>query len=248
MKLIIIGSRFSKESHLLKAEAIKQGHEAEIIPAKLFVFNAFDAILFRAINKHIDLAKKIAQKAKKQNKIIIDEAVAEKDFDFNKLKMHKKLAKEKIPQPETQSLKTPILLKPIAGMRGKGIFYFDNKNYFIQEFMPEKYYYRVFVIGSKVIGAIKRLALKCNNRPNLPLVKRSKKAALTPALKELALKAVKACDFEIAGVDIMANKVLEVNRSPRFTRFMQVTGINIAQEIIRYLDEKHKRLNRRNKC
>ena len=61
-------------------------------------------------------------------------------------------------------------------------------------------------------------------------------------MKNLALSASRACNIEIAGIDIMAkNKkcyVLEVNRAPRFIRFAHVTKFNPAKEIINYLHRK----------
>jgi ribosomal protein S6--L-glutamate ligase len=182
--------------------------------------------------------------------------------------MHAKLSLREIPQPLTYQflslhnmvkaaycLPFPVIVKPVCGMHGRGLRKFDcqrdllhflklNKlsNYLIQEWLPCRYYYRVMVIGTKVLGAIRRLSLKCDNRPKLPISKRSNKAKLYPALCRLALQAAKACDLEIAGVDIMPKGrnlyVLEANRSPKFIRFRQVLGINVETEIIKYLNDK----------
>ena len=275
MKLIIVGSRYSEESKLLEQESLRQGWQVKVIPIKDVIFKnglpklgVFDAILFRAINQHIIPAKIIAKYAKNQGKVIIDELLAESDYDFNKSQMHAKLSFNQVPQPKTYQvfslanlklvlnlLSVPLMVKPVQSMRGKGIFRFDckkdcfnffkqnrNYNYLIQEWLSSKYYYRVFVINNKVLGAIKRLSLKCNNRPRIPLEQRSKKVILSSNLKNLALSASRACNIEIAGIDIMAkNKkfyVLEVNRAPRFIRFAQVTKFNPAKEIINYLHRK----------
>lgn len=275
MRIIIIGSRYSQESKLLEQESLRQGWHVKILPIKDVIFKngmpdlpVFDAILFRAINQHIVEAKIIAKYAKKQGKVIIDELLADSDYDFNKLQMHAKFSLNHVPQPATYQvfslanltqvlnlLSAPLIVKPVQSMRGKGILRFDckrdcfnffkqnrNYTYLIQEWLSSKYYYRVFVIKNKILGAIKRLSLKCNNRPQLPLKQRAKKAIISSNLKNLALCAVRACNIEIAGVDIMPKNrklyVLEVNRSPRFTRFAQVTKSNPAKEIIDYLHRK----------
>ena len=90
---------------------------------------------------------------------------------------------------------------------------------------------------------MKRLSLHCRNRPNIPLNQRSKKAELSPTLKKLSLAATKALGIELAGLDIMPDRggqlrVLEINRSPRFKRFTQVTGTNVAEEVIKYIEKK----------
>lgn len=275
MKLIIIGSRCSEESKLLEQESLKQGWQVKTIPIKDIIFKnglpklgAFDAILFRAINQHVVPAKIIAKYAKERGKVIIDELLADSDYDFNKLQMHAKFSFNQVPQPAAYQifslanlklvlnlLSVPLIVKPVQSMRGQGILRFDCKkncfnffkqnrkyNYLIQEWLSSKYYYRIFVINNKVLGAIKRLSLKCNNRPRISLEQRSKKIILSSNLKNLALRASRACNIEIAGIDIMAkNKkfyVLEVNRSPRFIRFAQVTKSNPAKEIITYLHRK----------
>ncbi|MFH1713547.1 MAG: ATP-grasp domain-containing protein [Candidatus Jacksonbacteria bacterium] len=275
MKLIIIGSRCSIESQLLEQESLKIGWQVKVIPIKDVIFKnglpnlgIFDAVLFRAINQHVVQAKIIAKYAKKRGKIIIDELLADSDYDFNKLQMHAKFSFNQVPQPTTfqifslanlkrvlNLLSVPLIVKPVQSMRGQGILRFDSKkdcfnffkqnrkyNYLIQDWLSSKYYYRIFVINNKVLGAIKRLSLKCNSRPRIPLEQRSKKVILSSKLKNLALRASRACNIEIAGIDIMSkNKkfyVLEVNRSPRFTRFAQVTKSNPAKEIITYLHRK----------
>ncbi len=285
MKIIIIGSRKVIESKLLKGEAEKRNHHLKIVPLTRLIFkgdkklsillpnkqelSSFDAILFRAINKHIIEAKIIAKYMRNNKRIIIDEILARGNYDYHKFLMHSKLWEAKIPQPKTfyplnlkkvkyalKDLKTPIIIKHIKEMKGRSVFRFDTKkealnffiknkkyHYLIQEWYPSKKYYRVLVLGNKAFGAIERLSLKCKKRPKILLEKRSKKTELTSLLKNLALRAAKATGIEFAGVDIMPNQkdklsVLEVNRSPQFKRFMKVTGINVAEEIIKYIEKK----------
>ncbi len=286
MKILIIGSTKSKESKLLKEEADKRNHSVEIIPLSKLIFKGqkklmiftpngldiknFEAILFRAISKHVIEAKIIARYMKDKKRIVIDEILAKRNYEYHKFFMHSQLWAKNIPQPSTffalnlntikkavDELNPPFIVKHIKEMHGQGNFRFDsqeqlldffkNKNhlgkYLIQEWYSSKYYYRTIILGNKVLGAIERLSLHCKNRPKIPLNQRSKKASLSSDLEKISLKATQAMGIELAGLDIMPDnkghlRLLEINRSPQFKRFSQVTGLNIAKEIIKYIEGK----------
>lgn len=283
MKIAIIGSRKSEESQLLKEQAQKRNHQAEIIPLIDLIFKGhkefsiiwqgqdisfFDIVLFRAIDKHPTEARIAAKYMNDKGKVVVDEILAKGSYKDTKLFSCLKLLKSGLPYPLTYQalslekikeilgqIKTPIIIKNVDSMRGKDVFRFDKKekaldffsqkkkyHYLIQEWLSAQKYYRVFVVGNKVFGAMERLALKCKNRPDIPLEQKAKKTKLTPGLESLALRAAITAQIEIAGVDIMQGKILEVNRSPRFMRFMQVTDINVAKKIIIYLEEKYAKL------
>lgn len=286
MKILIIGSRKSIESQQLKKEAEKRGHLTKIIPLRELIFGGqksliiltkenkdikeFEAVLFRAISRHIIEAKIVAKYIQEAGKIVIDEILAQGNYDYHKFLMHNKMWQRNIPQPATylplnlnslkiilERIKPPLIVKHIKEMHGRNVFRFDSKKevlnffeqnkkqrigrYLIQEWYPSKKYYRVLVLNKKVLGAMERLSLQCKNRPKIPLSQRSKKTKLTLTLKNLALKAAQATNIEFAGLDIMPDqkgqwRVLEVNRSPQFKRFTQVTGINVAEEVIKYIE------------
>ena len=286
MKILIIGSPKSKESQLLKQEAKKRNHSAEIIPLSKLIFQGqknlsittsvgldiknFEAVLFRAISQHIIEAKIVAKYMEDKKRAVIDEILAKGNYEYHKFFMHSQLWAKNIPQPLTffvfnlgnlkraiQKLKPPFIVKHIKEMHGQSTFRFDSEkqlvnffkkgkrlgNYLIQEWYPSKYYYRTLVLDNKVLGVMKRLSLHCQNRPKIPLSQRSKKAVLSLALKKLSLQATRALDIELAGLDIMPDskgqlRVLEINRSPQFKRFTQITGLNVAEAIIKYIENK----------
>lgn len=288
MKLLIIGSPQVKESQLLKQEAIKRNHLAEIIPLSKLVFGGkkilsiitlkgidiknFDAVLFRAINRHTIEAEIVAQYMKNGKKTVIDEILSKGNYRFHKFFMHSRLWAKNIPQPPTfyainsngikqitQIIKPPFIVKHLKEMHGRNTFRFNSEkevidflkapgkkrqgNFLIQEWYPSKYYYRTIVLGDKVLGVIKRLSLFCKSRPEIPLNQRSEKTNLSADLENLSLKSAKAVGIELAGIDIMPDKegnlrILEINRSPKFRRFTKVTGINAAEEIIKYIEGK----------
>jgi len=286
MKILIIGSPKSEESQLIKQAAGKRNHSVSIIPLAKLIFSGqqnlsiltpagldiknFEAVLFRAISRHIIEAKIVAQYMENNKRKVIDEILANGNYECHKFFTHSRLWNKRIPQPDTffafdlkgiekiiKKIKPPFIVKHIKGMHGQGVFRFDStkqllnffkqKNrlgdYLIQEWYPAKYYFRTLVLGNKALGAMERLSLHCQNRPKIPLAQRSKKAALSPALKKISLQTAQALGIELAGLDIMPDRkgklrVLEINRSPQFKRFTQVIGLNVAEKIIKYIEKK----------
>ncbi len=230
----------------------------------------FEATLFRAISRHIIEAKIIAQYLASHQRVIVDRILAQGNYEYHKFFMHSRLWASRIPQPTTffilnptslkaavRKIKPPFIVKHIKEMHGRSNFRFDSQEelaaffkkkerlgqYIIQEWHPSKYYYRTLVLGNRVLGAMKRLSLHCQDRPKIPLSQRSKKASLSADLEKISLAATKAMEIELAGLDIMPDrqgqlKVLEINRSPQFKRFSQVTGISVAEEIIKHIEKK----------
>lgn len=151
----------------------------------------------------------------------------------------------------------PIIIKGIVGTKGKQVFKVNSKsaalstikkynyaNVLIQEFVNIKHDRRVFIIGKKVLGVMKRIIPKGEYRANIAQGARAEKAKLSQELKTIALKAAKTLDYDIAGVDVIYRKdkpaVLEVNSSPGLKGFSKTTGINVAGEIVIYLEKRFK--------
>lgn len=286
MAILIIGSDQSKESQLLREEAEKRNHSLTVIPLSKLIFGGrknlsittptgqdikgFEAILFRAISRHITEAKIVAQYLVNNQRPIVDQILAKGNYEYHKFFMHSRLWAKQIPQPTTffvlnptslkaavQKIKPPFIVKHIKEMHGRSNFRFDSQKeldsffqkkerlgqFIIQEWYPSKHYYRILVLGNRVLGAMKRLSLHCQDRPKIPLSQRSEKANLSMELEKISLATTKAMEIELAGLDIMPDpkgqlKILEINRSPQFRRFSQVTGIKVAEEIIKYLEKK----------
>ena len=62
-------------------------------------------------------------------------------------------------------------------------------------------------------------------------------------MEDMAIRATHACHLEIAGVDLIVAAdgtpyIMEVNYSPGFRGLESVTGIDIADKIIKYITEK----------
>ena len=146
----------------------------------------------------------------------------------------------------------------MKGMHGRNIFFAQTKKefnefftqhkinqFFVQSLIEADFYERVLVVGGKVLGSMKRYTLKYMEGKDIPISKRSFPAELTKEKKQIAIQAAKATNSDIAGVDLIYDPdghpyILEVNRSPNFKRFTQVMKIDVAQEIIKYLEKINK--------
>lgn len=155
----------------------------------------------------------------------------------------------------------PVIVKTSAGRQGRGVYLCHNfdevknaieqihqtgvKAVVIREFIPNDGDLRIFTVGFKAIGAMKRIPTREEEfRSNISQGGRGEKFDLDnyPEIKQIAENAAKVSRTEIAGVDIIINKetgkpyILEVNPSPQFEGLEKYTGVNVALEIIKYFE------------
>ncbi|MHA1372514.1 MAG: RimK family alpha-L-glutamate ligase, partial [Promethearchaeota archaeon] len=104
---------------------------------------------------------------------------------------------------------------------------------------------RAFIIGDTLVGAMQRYEVLNDWRSNVTLGGRAEAIKITPELEEISLKAAKAVNGEIVGVDLMDSDrgllVVEVNGTPQFQGLMKSTGINIPRRIIDYVIKTQKK-------
>lgn len=165
----------------------------------------------------------------------------------------------------------PLIVKLLEGTQGYGVvlaptkkaaesiieaFHSMKARVIVQEFIQEAKGadIRAFVVGNKVVGAMKRQGKEGEFRSNLHQGGTGKLIKLTKKEREVALTAAKAMNLSIAGVDMLQSErgplVLEVNSSPGLEGIEKATGKDIATEIIRYVEDliekaNHKRRSRR---
>ena len=99
---------------------------------------------------------------------------------------------------------------------------------------------RVFIVGDKVIASMERNAQNGEFRSNLHRGASSHKVRITEEEEEIALRAAQLMGLEIAGVDILRSNagplILEVNASPGLEGIEGTTGVDIAGQIIKYVE------------
>ncbi len=158
---------------------------------------------------------------------------------------------------------TPLIVKLLEGTQGKGVVLAETKkaaesvinafkslnaNILVQEFVKEAAGkdIRCFVIDGKVVAAIQREALPGEFRANIHLGGTASVIKPTPEEKKIAIRAAKAMDLKVAGVDIIRSSkgplLLEVNSSPGLEGIEGATHKDIAGEMIRAIEKnfKHK--------
>ncbi len=147
-----------------------------------------------------------------------------------------------------------IVLKELEGKRGKGVFRLKfseihsflsslkGAEYIVQEFLPFEEELRVMVIDGKAVGAFKKESVHWIK--NIAKNSVGINFKLNKEISDIAVKAAKSTQIEIAGVDLALHEgkwfVLETNRSPQFQAFENCTGINAAKKITEYLENKAK--------
>ncbi len=158
----------------------------------------------------------------------------------------------------------PLVVKLLEGTQGKGIVLAETykaaeslidafrelgANFLVQEFIKEAggADIRAFVIGEKVVAAMKRQAREGEFRSNLHRGGTATIVKLTPEERSTAVRAAKKMGLNVAGVDLLRSNhgpvVMEVNSSPGLEGIENATGKDVATMIIQFI-EKHARPNR----
>jgi RimK family alpha-L-glutamate ligase len=146
-----------------------------------------------------------------------------------------------------------VVVKPLFGSRGVGATRISNPDIatrvfrtisfyhgvlYLQEFIPHGGSdIRAFVIGDRVVAAMRRIA--DNWKTNVSLGAKPTPLKLSGALENLAVKAAKVIGCKVTGVDIIEGPegpvLVELNSQPGWRGLQSVTKTNIADEIINYI-------------
>ncbi|HEX5797199.1 MAG TPA: RimK family alpha-L-glutamate ligase [Candidatus Saccharimonadales bacterium] len=161
----------------------------------------------------------------------------------------------------------PLIIKVARGTHGNGVvlaetkkaaqavmqaFYVEGVNFLVQEFIAESAGtdIRVIVIGGKVVASMSRQSLDNDFRSNLHQGGKGKTIRLNAEERKTAQKAAKAMGLPVCGVDMIRSDrgplVLEVNASPGLS-VEEVTGKNVAKELVRYVEQNAKRKKSKDK-
>ena len=122
-----------------------------------------------------------------------------------------------------------------------------NTNILVQEFIKEAggSDIRCFVVGNKVIAAMKRQAPEGEFRSNLHRGGTASVIKLTPKERATAIRAAKVMGLNVAGVDLLRSQrgplVMEVNASPGIRGIEEATGIDVAGLILEFIENNAKR-------
>jgi len=155
----------------------------------------------------------------------------------------------------------PLVIKLLEGTQGVGVvlaethsaassviqaFHGLKANILAQEFIKEAdgADIRCFVVGGKVIAAMKRQGKEGEFRSNLHQGGSATLVKISPAERATAIKAAKVMGLNVCGVDLLRSNhgpvVMEVNSSPGLEGIEGASGKDVAGLIIEFLEKNAK--------
>lgn len=155
----------------------------------------------------------------------------------------------------------PVVIKLLEGTQGIGVVLGETHNsaksvieafrgvkvnIMVQEFIKEAggSDIRCLVIGDKVIAAMKRQGAKGDFRSNLHRGGNAEVIKITPEERSTATRAASIMGLNVCGVDLLRSKhgpvVMEINSSPGLEGIETATKIDVAGEIIKFIEKNAK--------
>ena len=152
---------------------------------------------------------------------------------------------------------TPVIIKLLEGTQGLGVVLAESKNaaesvleafnglqarVIVQEYIKEAKGadLRALIVDNQVVGAMKRQGKDGEFRSNLHRGGSAGYIKLDTEEIKAALKAAKALDLPVCGVDLLESErgplVLEVNSTPGLEGIEGATQKNIARAIITFIE------------
>ena len=152
----------------------------------------------------------------------------------------------------------PLVIKLLQGTQGIGVVLAETKkaaesviesflglkaSVLVQEFIKEAggSDIRCFVIGEKVVAAMKRQGKEGEFRSNIHRGGTASLITITPEERSTAVRAANTMGLNVCGVDILRSNhgavVMEVNSSPGLEGIEKVTGKDVSGMIIEFIEK-----------
>jgi ribosomal protein S6--L-glutamate ligase len=152
----------------------------------------------------------------------------------------------------------PLVIKLLEGTQGIGVVLAETEkaaesvfeaflglkaNILAQEFIGEAggSDIRCFVVGEKVVAAMKRTGKEGDFRSNLHRGGKAELIRITPEERSTAVRAARVMGLNVAGVDLLRSNhgplVMEVNSSPGLQGIEEATGKDVAGMVIQFLEK-----------
>jgi len=162
----------------------------------------------------------------------------------------------------------PVVIKLLEGTQGIGVVLAETQtaaesvieafmgldaNILVQEYIKEAggSDIRCFVIGDRVVAAMKRQAQEGEFRSNLHRGGSASLIRITPEERATAVRAARVMGLNVAGVDLLRSNhgpvVMEVNSSPGLEGIEAASGKDIAALIIGFIERNARPYNTRTK-
>lgn len=241
----------------------------------LYDITYFDAFLIREISKTLEWSTILVSYLLSHSKAVVDSKIGTEMYYKSKHGTFFKASSTGFPYPKTfaitslQAVKQmleyvlyPLIVKVSESSKGLGVYKCNSKQEVLalihdnslkvgqllfQECIDYRGDIRVFVVGKKVLGAMRREPQAGQWKGNVAQGAKAYPVEIDNQVKKLALDIVALQNSELIGVDIMLPKsgpiTIETNRAPQFHGFETATGVNVAKEIVEYLEQKHEKLS-----
>ena len=152
-----------------------------------------------------------------------------------------------------------VVIKPLFGSEGRGIVRVSDPDLahrvfrtltrvdavlYLQRFVQHPGYdIRILILDGQVLGSMKRIS-DTDFRTNVSRDARTAVHHPTETEVEYAQRAVACTGATLAGVDLLYDQagelfVIEVNAVPGWRAFTRTTGIDVADQFVRWIDEHH---------
>jgi RimK family alpha-L-glutamate ligase len=160
-----------------------------------------------------------------------------------------------------------VVVKPLFGAMGLGMARVEDKDvayrvfkaleleraiYYLQETIPHPGSdIRAFIIGGRVVAAMERFS--DDWRTNVARGGQARPCRLSAEQEELCLRAAQVVQADYAGVDLLPAAdgqpyIIEVNSIPGWKGLQSTSPINIAEEMVAYLETEFHKDTARNGC
>ncbi len=151
----------------------------------------------------------------------------------------------------------PLVVKLLEGTQGIGVVLAETQkaaesviegfmgvgaNILVQEYIKEAggADIRCFIVGGKVVAAMKRQAKPGEFRSNLHRGGSAELIRITPEERSTAVRAARVMGLNVAGVDLLRSNhgpvIMEVNSSPGLEGIESATGKDVAGLIIKFIE------------
>ena len=151
----------------------------------------------------------------------------------------------------------PVVIKLLEGAQGMGVILAETKasatsiveafsaaniNIMVQEYIGEAggADIRALVVGGRVIAAMKRTGKRGEFRSNLHRGGKATVVSISEEERQTAIRSAEVMGLNVCGVDMLRSDrgpvVIEVNSSPGLEGIEKATGIDVAGEIIGFLE------------
>jgi len=155
----------------------------------------------------------------------------------------------------------PVVIKLLEGTQGVGVVLAETAssarsviqafggakvNILVQEFIKEAggTDIRCIVIGDRVVASMKREGAPDDFRSNLHRGGSADTVRITPEERSTAVRSARILGLNVAGVDMLRSNhgpvVMEVNSSPGLEGVEKATGLDIAAQIIEFMEKNAK--------